>query len=89
LYDPSLGNLLLDVRNFGAGSTSPFSVTQDTHDSVSRVFADDVSLTTGNADSAGLVTQFDFNSVAAPEPSTWNLGMLGLVGIAMARRYLR
>lgn len=61
LYDPAAGNLLLDVRNFGGGSTTYFDAQYTYGDSASRMFStvsgrvDDA---TGKADSTGLVTQF-------------------------------
>ena len=36
-YDPSMGNLLLDVRNFGSGLTTFFDATTRRHDGVSRI----------------------------------------------------
>ena len=60
-YDPATGNLLLDVRNFGGGTTTFFDIQSTSGDSTSRVFSsvsgrvDDPS---GNLDSTGLVTQF-------------------------------
>ena len=36
-YDPSLGNLLLDVRNFGGGATTYFDSVDEFSDGVSRV----------------------------------------------------
>ncbi len=66
LYNPALGNLLLDVRNFGAGTTTVFDAVNATGDGVSRVYNQNVNGTTGNPDSAGLVTGF----VIVPEPGT-------------------
>lgn len=68
-YNPSAGNLLLDVRNFGAGTTTAFDAQDITGDSVSRVvnFGSVSSATADISDSIGLVTQFTF--IAVPEPS--------------------
>jgi hypothetical protein len=60
LYDPTAGNLLLDVRNFSGGSTAQFDAHQ-AGDAVSRVntIAGDVNSPTADlGDSLGLVTQF-------------------------------
>ena len=57
-YDPSKGNLLMDIRNFSGSHTSFFDAQNVTTDSVSRVSATDVTMTSGTADSLGLATQF-------------------------------
>lgn len=65
-YNPALGNLLLDVRNFGGGFTTVFDAVSPTGDGVSRVWNQNVNSATGSADSAGLVTGF----VIVPEPGS-------------------
>ena len=78
LYDPSQGNLLLDVRNFGGGFTTPFDAETTSGSTVSRA----ATFRTGNVssstadftDSEGLVTEFEFRTpTATPEPSAWLL----------------
>jgi len=83
LYDPSRGNLLMDVRNFGGGSIdvlNNFFVTFDAQitvgDSVSRVYTgqsgDGVNLTDGIPDplrSLGLVTRFAAAFVPSQTPA--------------------
>jgi len=71
LYDPSAGNLLLDVRNFGGGTLYvPFDAQAQYGDSTSSVYsygADTVQDTqgyTGGIRSSGLVTQFTFGTTA-------------------------
>jgi hypothetical protein len=63
-YDPSAGNLLIDVRNFSGGRTSQLDA-QDAPDTTSRIWSLDVdSPTAASGDpypSAGLVIQFFFN----------------------------
>jgi len=66
LYNPALGNLLLDVRNFGGGSTTSFDAVFTSGDGVSRVYNSDVNSTTGSPDTLGLVTGF----IIVPEPGT-------------------
>jgi hypothetical protein len=66
LYNPALGNLLLDVRNFGGGTTTFFDAVSPLGDGVSRVYNQNVNDTMGTTDSVGLVTGF----VIVPEPSS-------------------
>jgi hypothetical protein len=56
-YNPAAGNLLLDVRNSGGGSSASFDAVSTTSDSVSRVFGS-VTNVTGSTNSLGLVTEF-------------------------------
>ena len=66
-YNPALGNLLLDVRNFGGGITCSFDAVFTPADGVSRVFSlTGVNATTGSTDTLGLVTGFNI----VPEPGT-------------------
>jgi hypothetical protein len=90
LYDPSLGNLLLDVKNFSNNSEIPvFDAQNVLGDSVSRRWIDNVNSPTalpGNnpndfSNSIGLVTRFtSFTPTSVPEPST-TLG-LSIFGFA-------
>jgi hypothetical protein len=74
IYNPSDGNLLLDIRKFSSDTTIFFDAAFTLEDSVSIVFAaGDVNAATANGETtSGLVTQFTVTPV--PEPS----GILGL-----------
>lgn len=90
LYDPSKGNLLLEVVNSGGGSTTPFDA-DGTSNVVSRIWANDASSATAtDFDSQGLVTQFVFRSTTAvPEPGLPVLCGIALGAIALNRRLAR
>ncbi|MEM1253001.1 MAG: PTPA-CTERM sorting domain-containing protein [Cyanobacteria bacterium P01_H01_bin.21] len=85
-YNPSLGNLLLDVRTFSSSNINFFADASFIEgDSVSRVFSsddDDVNSTTGDEDTLGLVTQFTFADDAAPIPTPALLP--GFIGMGIA-----
>lgn len=87
-YDPSQGNLLLDVRNFAGGTTTQFDAHTVTGDSISRGFTNvvgGVGNATGLTDTSGLVTQFQIQAV--PEPvSMIVFGGLAVAGIVGYRR---
>lgn len=72
LYDPTLGNLLLDVRNFAGGRTLPFDAENTVGDATSRVFSLNVEDGVGLTDTTGLVTAFVATPVevpSVPEPA--------------------
>jgi hypothetical protein len=92
LYDPSKGNLLLDVRNFG-GSTGPltyFDADNTFGDATSRVytFSGGVNAATadGGTDSLGLVTQFTATAVPEPGTALFGFALVGVAGISRRRR---
>ncbi|MDZ8258061.1 hypothetical protein [Nostoc sp. ChiQUE01b] len=90
LYDPTKGNLLLDVKNF-VGSDMIFSsiqfdaqenisISNGDSDSVSRQWSSDPNFANADGlDTIGLVTKFTFESevVSVPEPSA-ALGTLAI-----------
>lgn len=89
LYDPTQGNLLMEIRTYDVVNADPFSHGSGIYeawnvqgDSVSRVYAHDVNATTGIADSMGLTTFFVITPV--PEPSTY-----ALLGLALGAWWWR
>lgn len=87
LYDPSAGNLALDLRYIStSGSAVRFDA--DTSPTINRLIGlGSATATTGAILGSGLVTQFTFQHV--PAPSTFmltSLGALGLLGGAWRRR---
>jgi hypothetical protein len=91
-YDPSKGNLLLDIQNF-AGAASPTGIELDgtfaAGDSVSRAynFGNVAAATANNSDTIGVVTEF----VTVPEPGVVSLLVIALslpVTLRMRRRGL-
>ena len=91
-YDPSRGNLLLDIRNFQAadlnspfGPTAKLDAVDQLGDGLSRIFSDDVnSLTASHYDSLGLFCEFNFTPV--PEPTGVALLLLGSSASFLLRR---
>jgi hypothetical protein len=83
LFDPGLGNLLLDVRNFGGGATTFFDAHNEVGDGVARAFARDVnSPTATDADSIGLVTRFTTSPVGAAVAEPASLALLAFALLA-------
>ncbi|WP_445192238.1 PEPxxWA-CTERM sorting domain-containing protein [Sphingomonas sp. Tas61C01] len=98
LYDPTKGNLLLDVllpNGTVVDGSSFFLASYDTANafddgvySVNSVF--DGSATSGFANTAAAITQFTGTSVAAvPEPATWSMMLVGFGMMGAAVRYRR
>lgn len=85
LYDPSQGNLLLDVRNFQGEDTNAFDA-QTPGGTSSRLFSTlgNVDAEAGNLSPLALVTKFTLEPVSAevPEPATLALLLIGICGIA-------
>ena len=92
LYDPSAGNLLMDVRNFADSSTSQFdayvSLLEPSGIRDVSVYSADVASPVGLvADATGLIARFTFEP-AAPIPEPSSLFLLG-AGIAACARSVR
>ncbi len=85
-YDPTEGNLLMDVRFIRQDETGLglFDATLRDGDPVSRVYGDTVNSLSGTADTLGLDTAFVITPV--PEPSVLGLLALGLSAAAFAFR---
>jgi len=79
LYDPGAGNLLMDVRNFGGGSTTQFDAASD--GSIGRTFtlvSNGVGDATGSANADfGLVTRFGYTPAIDPIPEPISLALFG------------
>lgn len=85
-YDPSLGNLLLDVYNFNGGLTTQFDSHSTSGGVMARMFSTDVNAATGGGDPSGLVTQFEYEVADIPEPATSALLGAGLIILVAVRR---
>ena len=83
-YNPSSGNLLLDIRSFSGGTTGPLDATDVLGDSVSIVSTGPANAVTGFAGTDGLVTRFTIISV--PEPGVQSLVTIGGALVAFALR---
>lgn len=87
-YDPALGNLLLDIRNFTPDPAEELPVLDAAGvvgGAVSRVLAHDVLAADGTVATPGLVTAFDL-----PEPGRFRseiaaATLFGLAGLAARR----
>ncbi len=85
-YDPSQGNLLLDVGGFGRGIFRPGSMdaTDVRGNSVSWVWSSDGNSLSGTAETRGMVARFGITLV--PEPSVWAILISGLALALVFRR---
>ncbi|MEH2246133.1 PEP-CTERM sorting domain-containing protein [Nostoc sp.] len=80
LYDPSQGNLLLDISKDGGNNFSVFLDSQNgsaPSGSISRAFSFDNSPSGSTNDNYGLVTEFSDSAQSVPEPASL-IGILGL-----------
>ena len=89
LYNPTSGNLLLEVQNFSGGMTTTFDGENTFGDPVSRVVTLDlngVNDATGTPDTFGLVTEFMAETAVPEPPSIAIFASAVLVFAAMRRR---
>lgn len=79
LYDPTAGNLLLDMRNFGSAFTGFVDAQGDSSGTITRLaFVDnDPNGTTGSVQAGGAVIEFGY--VVVPVPSGVTLVLMAFV----------
>ncbi len=92
LYDPSMGNLLLDFTSFGGSNRSGTTLDGQNvlGDGTSSLFRQNGTDGTGSLSTFGYVAQFQTTDAmnAVPEPGTWAMMLLGFgaIGFGMRRR---
>ncbi len=92
VYDPSMGNLLLDLVSFGGSNRSGTTLDgQDLlGDGTSSLFRSNGTDGSGTASTFGYITQFTTGAVAVvPEPGTWAMMLVGFGMMAASMRYRR
>jgi hypothetical protein len=89
-YDPTLGDLVVDIFNNGGGTTTQFEFGAGLF---SRVYSySDPNGSSGTIQvGRGLATQFTTSAIAAavPEASTWAMMICGLGMVGGSMRYRR
>jgi hypothetical protein len=74
-YDPTAGNLLLNVTSSNGTEGNLYLLAQESSGLMSRLFGG------FSTDYYGLVTDFGTVTDAVPEPSTWAMMILGFCGL--------
>ena len=87
IYDPTEGNLLLDIHTDSPETQFPFEFFESMNGDADGLFSIMQDFGTSESDGYGLVTQLHFTTI--PEPSTATLLTLGLLGIGTWRRRAR
>jgi hypothetical protein len=89
LFDPTLGNLLLDVQVLSQTPPATFTLfaaSDDDTDGMSRVHQPGQGTGPADADSYGLITTFEYRAATTvPEPTTLVLLGTALAGVALVR----
>ena len=89
-YDPSAGNLLLDITSFGGSNRAGTTLDGQAliGDGTSSLFLQNGTSGRGTTSTFGYVTQFQTANVsgAVPEPATWAMLLVGFGGIGFAMR---
>ena len=88
LYDPSMGNLLMDILITGASRTAPNVFMDARNGTAGTLFSRATNVVGFGFDSFGLVTQFE-TEAAVPEPSTAGLLLSGLAAAWALRRRMQ
>lgn len=93
VFDPSMGNLLIDITSFGGSNRSGTTLDGQNvlGDGTSSLFLQNGTGGTGSTSTFGFVTQFQTaDAVAAvPEPGTWAMMILGFGAVGGTARYRR
>ena len=90
-YDPKAGNLLLDMRSYGAHyeqfvSVRPLDAAREVGDGVSMVWVEDVDSPNGTLGTEGYIIRFEYTPVPEPAGVLWLAGACTLAAVLVRRR---